>query len=265
LSYWARTLLSWPACWCCGSGVGPKPLQCNDDDPPRTKDAGGGALRGVEQAWGWGYQILPYIEQTALWEEKDDAAVKATALEMYFCPSRRAPIAFDVSTAKSTGPRGQIDYAGCGGTDDNGKDGLLVRSNYTDAVTGALVKTVPVRLPGSVPDGASNTVLVGERYINTTWYDTPGGPESDEYRGGYITGLPGKLRFLARSGDLQPTKDRTYQTPEDFSRFGSVHAETFNAVFADGALHPVRYTVSVEVLRRACRRDDGQAFDLSNL
>jgi hypothetical protein len=236
------------------------PTGDNDIDPPRTKGA-----RGVEQAWGWAYQVLPYLEQTALWENPDDAAVKAKTIEMYFCPSRRAPIVFDVSTGKSNGPRAQIDYAGCGGTDDNGKDALLVRSNYTDPVTGAVVKTTPVRLPASVPDGASNTLLVGERYINTTWYDTAGGPESDEYRGGYITGMPGKLRFLARSGDFLPVQDRTYQSPEDFSRFGSAHPETLNAVFADGALHPIRYNVSIEVLRRASRRDDGQAFDLSNL
>jgi type II secretory pathway pseudopilin PulG len=236
------------------------PTGGNEIDPPRTPGA-----RGADQAWGWAYQILPYVEQTALWEDPDDAAVKAKAVETYFCSSRRAPTVFDVVTSKSTGKRAKIDYAACGGTDDHGKDGLIVRSNYNDPVSGEAIKTTPVRLPGSVPDGASNTLLVGERYMNPTWYGVPTGPESDEYRGGYITGMAGRLRFLVRSGDMQPVHDRTYQSPEDFSRFGSRHPESFNAVFADGALHPIRYSVSIEVLRRACRRDDGQAFDVGSL
>ena len=121
-----------------------------------------------------------------------------------------------------------------------GADGLLVRSTYTDAM-GQEVKTTSVRLPGTCPDGSSNTLLVGERYMNPTWYTIGSGPESDEYRGGYITGMPGRLRFLVRSGAFEPAKDRTYLGPEDYSRFGSAHPNGFHGVFGDGAIHTIRY------------------------
>jgi hypothetical protein len=234
-------------------------------DTPRTLTASGQIERGVNQAWGWAYQVLPYLEQSALYDEQDDAAVKEKGIETYFCPSRRGVTVFDVAAGKSKGLRAQIDYAGNGGTDDHGKDGMLVRSTFTDGKTGEVVKGVPVRLPGSVPDGTSNTLLLGERWMNPTWYDMATGPESDDYRGGFITGMPGRLRFVVRSGSFEPAKDRTYETFDDYSRFGSAHAGSFNAVMADGSQRVIRYSVSPEVFRKACRRNDGEAYDLSQL
>ena len=34
------------------------------------------------QAWGWAYQILPYLEQKALWEHPSSATVAGTSLKM---------------------------------------------------------------------------------------------------------------------------------------------------------------------------------------
>ena len=46
-----------------------------------------------QQDWSWGYQILPYIGQTTLWNNPDDALVRSTPVATYFCPSRRPPVA----------------------------------------------------------------------------------------------------------------------------------------------------------------------------
>ena len=46
-----------------------------------------------KQSWAWGYQILPYIDQVALWQNKNDQLVTSTPLAAYFCPSRRKPCA----------------------------------------------------------------------------------------------------------------------------------------------------------------------------
>src|SRR5258708_7372827 len=40
-----------------------------------------------KQSWGWMYQILPYIEQTALWQKTNDADIWGVPIFMYFCPS----------------------------------------------------------------------------------------------------------------------------------------------------------------------------------
>src|SRR3954468_19249039 len=44
----------------CCAGAGNRPL------------INGGPVVGISQNWGWGYQILPYIEQDNLWRNTDD-------------------------------------------------------------------------------------------------------------------------------------------------------------------------------------------------
>src|SRR5262249_4427125 len=56
--------------------------------------AGGTPATGSSQAWGWLYQLLPYIEQGNLWGTNNgtnngDDTVKQTPVKLYFCPSRR--------------------------------------------------------------------------------------------------------------------------------------------------------------------------------
>jgi prepilin-type N-terminal cleavage/methylation domain-containing protein len=237
--------------------LGAFPTRGRKVDAPRSLTPDGAIARVSEQTWGWAYQILPYLEQTALWENPDDAAVKAATLETYFCPSRRKPVVFEVNHSRSVGPRGQIDYAGSTGTEPDGLNGLLVPCHYK--TQGEWVKPNAVRLPGSVPDGASNTLLVSERYLDPRWRDFPRGPEDNDFRGGYIAGN------LVRSGNFQPVRDRPYEHLNDYARFGSAHPVSFNAVFGDGAVHTVRYAVSIKVFKAACGRDDGDALDLSHL
>src|SRR5271166_4799775 len=45
-----------------------------------------------DQTWGWMYQILPYIEQHALWADKSDILIAGTPIPTYICPSFRGPI-----------------------------------------------------------------------------------------------------------------------------------------------------------------------------
>ena len=44
------------------------------------------------QNWGWMYQILPFIEQLNLWQDKSDFEIASTPVFMYICPSFRGPI-----------------------------------------------------------------------------------------------------------------------------------------------------------------------------
>src|SRR5438309_1076204 len=56
---------------------------------------------GPKQEWGWGYQLLPYIEQDNLWRTpytlpgqaagSGDALVMSTPIPIFYCPTRRQP------------------------------------------------------------------------------------------------------------------------------------------------------------------------------
>src|SRR5262245_8192994 len=133
------------------------PLAGNGADPVPRVMVGGAPATGKAQTWGWAYQILPYIEQSALWGNPNDDQVKATPVPIYFCPARRGPTVYDtyqnpnIGTAtRPAGRQAQIDYAASLGTDNTkGANAMTPRNDVP-----------PVTLQG-VPDGTSNTLLIG--------------------------------------------------------------------------------------------------------
>lgn len=96
------------------------------------------------QTWGWGYQILPYIEQSALWSTPagsyppgatagptGDIEVASTPLRIFNCPSLRGPTVFPYyqdGWSTTLGKRAVCDYAGNGGTSDGELDGPFLQA-----------------------------------------------------------------------------------------------------------------------------------------
>src|SRR5207249_936543 len=110
-------------------------LSGNGIDVPRVMN-GTSPATGKAQNWGWAYQILPYIEQQALWANPSDDVVRATPVKTYFCPSRRGPTVYDTTPiANATRPgglRAQIDYAVSWGTDKSkGTNSLTPRNDVS--------------------------------------------------------------------------------------------------------------------------------------
>jgi prepilin-type N-terminal cleavage/methylation domain-containing protein len=210
------------------------------------------------QMWGWAYQILPYMDQLPLWSDPSDAKVRATPVPPYYCPSRRPPVVFNVTISAPPalpGLRAQTDYAGNLGTVTTGANGMLVTLGQS-----------PVKV-AFVTDGVSNTIMVAERFLATEWYLAPGGPESDDYRGGYTQGwvLWGNT---TRMGAYQPARDMPWPTPLNtnyYRTFGSAHPQGFNAVFGDGTVRMVHYDVNLGLFTFACVRNDGQPVNPNDL
>jgi prepilin-type N-terminal cleavage/methylation domain-containing protein len=206
------------------------------------------------QDWGWAYQILPYVEQDNVYKHHDDTVVAGAVIKLYFCPSRRAPQALPgIETAgiPSGCLRGAIDYAGNGGTGPyvfpDGQPWL----NQNGVV---IPRAGPELLTlNDITDGTANTLLVGERNFNLahrgeSWmYDE---------NNGYFNGWDWDT---IRWGYEVPAPDRRDPASYYDRRFGSSHRTGAQTVFADGAVRTVRYEVTLEVFRRLCVRNDGEA------
>lgn len=217
----------------------------NDWGLPRTK-VNGVIQIAPKQAWGWAYQIAPYIEQRAIWEQPVDTEVAKVTIKLLFCPSRRPPtIIAGTQSGMPNGPRGQIDYACSGGTDGSfpsplgGTNGAVIRSG-----------TEPIRL-SRITDGLSNTIIVGERRCNmarrndpTMWDENNGwidGYDWDTVRWGYAM-------FAA-----------DYRSPTaNYSReFGAQHPGGCQFVYADGSVRILPYSMDLKVFQNSLEREDG--------
>ncbi|QDU30352.1 hypothetical protein ETAA8_54800 [Anatilimnocola aggregata] len=241
----------------------------------RTFESSGVPAIMTRQAWVWTYQIMPYIEQTALYMEKDDQTVMETPVKIYFCPSRRPPQVWECFQNDSyTGPspkRAQLDYAGNRGTLAGGTDGAL---NLGYDIAAASPKPNSSVRYAEITDGLSNTMMVAERpWDAQSYFSQPRAAESDISNGGYVTNFP----YLTLAGTFAPFRDPIVPSAAvdiDGSRavqkllregFGSAHPGAMNAVLGDGSVRTVSYNITATVMLNFCRREDGNPFNPSDL
>lgn len=192
--------------------------------------------------WNWAYQILPFVEQQNLYQQPKDATIYSTPVASFYCPSRRAPMLFG-GLAKS-------DYAGCGG-DSMGNPG-----------NGAVVERMSsprVRL-ADIIDGASNTLIVGEKQTNIKNFGGSGGDNEPWVNAGWDQD---NIRIGTLAAPPAPDADHPLEPPTVWStRFGASHPATFNGALADGSVRSIPYTVTPEMFRRLCVRNDHLQVEL---
>jgi prepilin-type N-terminal cleavage/methylation domain-containing protein/prepilin-type processing-associated H-X9-DG protein len=227
---------------------------------PRNMENGAPAI-APHQNWGWAYQILPFIEQDAVYKLASPQEVRYAVIRTYFCPTRRKPSrVYDSRYGES----GMLDYAGNAGTDPfktdpssgsygNGRDGVVVRRP-----DGSSNRSVPVG-PDRIPDGTSTTLLAAEKSMDVGALDQ-NLADNDQ---GYVAGWDWDE---VRWGQNAPARDvRGVRTTD---RFGSSHRGGMNAVFADGSVRRIFYTIQSNnsatnpgVWQRICSRNDGLPVD----
>ncbi len=238
-----------------------------------------------KQVWGWAYQILPYLDQGGLWANSSDTTVRATPINLYFCPTRRQPVVRGLYSGAITAPPGipgvtgfaVIDYAGNGGTSGFGGS----NGNYSDGVSDGVLASIPYRVtPGSITDGLSHTIMVGEKLMNTLYYVSAPPCIRDNLvddNNGYTMGDDcDTMRWGAEGGATAQDPVGAYLPPmQDYPivgescsnccprnfRFGSAHWIGAQFVFCDGSVALVHYWVDPEVFRRLSSRNDGLTFN----
>jgi prepilin-type N-terminal cleavage/methylation domain-containing protein/prepilin-type processing-associated H-X9-DG protein len=246
---------------------------------------------GRNQPGGWGYQILPFIEQSALFDFgsgriPDDARVvemkrrAATPVEVFFCPSRRGPLVLrgteerpaisrtyrnvPESTWQTIGPITEyapIDYAANG-----------------DVRAGGIISGPDGARMAQITDGTSKTCLMGEKFLwvdfyTTNWTSRRSDGDDEEWIYNYeendglpfdgwgsigsdYHGMGGRSR-----GCEKYERDRPLLQPgggcAGFVAFGSAHRSGAQFAMCDGSVRPVSYAISWNSFSSLILRNDG--------
>jgi prepilin-type N-terminal cleavage/methylation domain-containing protein len=217
---------------------------------------GGSPALYDSQAWGWAYQILPFVEQENVWRMPagQEGQIMLQALPIFFCASRRPPTIY--------GGSAKMDYAGNGGTSGtwggftqaagNSLDGMFIPSG-NGAPTGQTGSgRLPVDLGKDVSDGTSNTMMVAEKYLLH-----PLAQDCDDDQG-WIDGWDNDT--ICFSSTSLPIQDGTNPSGGCGLIFGSSHTGYMMSVFADGSVHTISYSIDATTWKNLCSRNDGQVL-----
>ena len=212
---------------------------------------------------GWQLQLLPWLEQTSLFQESltyleantantDSNAFPAcgVSLKVFICPSNMRK-----TTVIDGGVLYEItSYMGCAGTTSNpvSADGIF----YSQSA-------VPIN---DITDGTSSTIAVGERPVTGDlyygWGFAPFGTgegDGDTVIGTRDTTLAGVGGDVATNVGLLPPRQPIGTAEIDIAHFWSFHTGGANFLYCDGSVHFLTYDAN-SVLPKLGTRAGGEAF-----
>ena len=238
---------------------------------------------GQMQPGGWMYNVLPFIEETALHDlgkglmPEDGAARRAaiqqaieTVVPLYFCPTRRPASAlpfvhhqnyYNLGTTHRPQVVGRNDYAACAG-DQRGECKGPTRyadwsaySCWDEAPNNTMNGITGLRNPGPIeikriPDGLAKTLLYGEKTLRVSTYETADHDNDQGWNLGFDSDV---ARFCIDP----PYQDTPAHPLSHYWAFGSAHPDGTQCVMADGSVHTIAYEIDRETFRRMGVRNDG--------
>jgi prepilin-type N-terminal cleavage/methylation domain-containing protein/prepilin-type processing-associated H-X9-DG protein len=232
-----------------------------------------------QQAAGWGYQILPFVEQQAA-QSQAGGLIRNTALAAFVCPSRRSPLRFTAAGSSLGGA--PLDYA-APYFGPQSRDRNTIR-NTPSSFFGIIVPSeppiarglpdTPVRI-ASITDGTSNTILLGEKwlrpdqYLSGAWNDDHNLVSSLDQDGMRIGD---QVPIRDTNGGVRPSDnnpccdywrdpDTRKPSPRLGSRFGSAHGSGMNVLLADGSVRHLPFTINATVFYNLCHKSDGNVVE----
>ena len=291
-----------------------------DDFYQRNFQDSGRPKIAPDQLWGWAYQIVPFLEEQALWNGSVDREIRSTVISTFLCPTRGVTV-LEASRNSTNNAcrnmkgtdriRAQIDYAGNGGVYLNfnvdaclhnpsspqccaGRcsepgclcgfgtimctwrgmvlhKGMLPLDNYgefnaagprhrcrswTDPGRfGKSGKASVVVDHSEVPDGLSNTFLVGEKRLIGNLQVC-----QHDNNEGWTCGWDWDI---IRHPSHTVAPDRFIWEEGGSDAFGSAHPAVFHVVMGDGSVHGLGYDIEPVIFLLMGLRDDEQFFTLN--
>ena len=186
--------------------------------------------------WNWTFHVLPFLEQQALYQmwPSQIPQIQRSPVGNYYCPSRRQKKLYQ-NLAKS-------DYAGSRGNSNNG----IIAQSTANGWIGFR----------QVTDGTSNTLMLGETRVHRKFIDAGGGCCGDN-ESGWNSGWADDVIRVATFVPAPDVIDANVASNIVDGQFGSPHPGVMNAVYADGSVQTVSFSIDLTVFRNACIRDDG--------
>jgi prepilin-type N-terminal cleavage/methylation domain-containing protein len=248
--------------------------------PGWVYDSGRPAASAPTNCWGWGAFILPQLDQAPLYNQADfsvgfrgglDAAganspigsngLEATVLAMFRCPSDTGPDhVFSGDQSMQFGARSN--YPGVNG-------GFLLDLFPITAQGGTFGENSRCRL-GAMLDGASQSVLVGER----AWFEFAGaGVGPSALWAGTRSGIPGVpaangvafavgqcIVSLNTAPAHPPSPFGAGESDSSWHGFSSRHTGGAHFLIADGAVRFINESITYETYGRLSTIADGQTI-----
>ncbi len=200
------------------------------------------------------FQILPYIEQQAVWLGGGGRTINqcqvnalSTAIPIYFCPTRRPPTVLEpvsnwMNDASGTFGHASIDYA---------------VSNFNQPVPTGVFRPWETGFRMTMTalaaaDGASNTLMAAEKrwpyQVSDYYWD-----DNEGYAQGWDDDW-------VRRTDIPPLPDHP-GSDDGQMHFGSSHAGGFLAVLCDGHVTLLSFTINQATFKNLGDWQDGNTID----
>ena len=217
--------------------------------------------------WGWGYSILPQLEEQALFdrvkldrpiEDPVNADVRSQILPIFLCPSdtQNEELWTAMTREVNGAPKKPIcdvapsNFVGVHGYTDPGSDG-----------EGVLFRNSRVRLQ-DVSDGKSKTLLVGERSHQlgvATWVGAVTGAQLFPDSPTQVS----RKRIKPAAGmvlGFVGNREKTDDAKSDSTQFFSQHGIGVNFAFCDGHVTYISRNIDDEVLKALSTRAGGESI-----